>query len=201
MPTLTQEPWSPPGGGRLRRETRRAQLIEAADKVFTGRDPSLVSFEEIADAAGVSRALVYNYFGDRQGLLIEVQRFRIARLLDSLHTDESIDQHTRFASMVAAHVTAATDHPDVYAAATRDSEHLDELADERRVLVTGLVGSLPGGDAVADAVVAAVCSAARRWAGRLDRDALIDQVTQLLWSGLGSLPTTHTSPPVDATQP
>src|SRR5215470_15509912 len=50
---------------RLAREERREQIVDAAAEVFQGRNPADVTFEEIADAAGVSRALVYNYFGDR----------------------------------------------------------------------------------------------------------------------------------------
>ena len=59
---------------RLAREERRELLVDAAAQVFEGRDPGSVTFEEIADAAGVSRALVYNYFGDRQGLIEAVAR-------------------------------------------------------------------------------------------------------------------------------
>jgi len=54
---------------RLARDERREQLVDAAAAVLQGRDPAEVTFEEIADAAGVSRALVYNYFGDRNGVL------------------------------------------------------------------------------------------------------------------------------------
>lgn len=54
---------------RLARAERREQIIDAAALVLDGRDPGEVTFEEIADAAGVSRALLYNYFGDRHGLL------------------------------------------------------------------------------------------------------------------------------------
>ena len=46
----------------------RAQIVEAAAEVFRGRDPATVRFEEVAHAAGVSRSLVYAYFGDRGGL-------------------------------------------------------------------------------------------------------------------------------------
>ena len=67
---------------RLAREERRALLVDAAPAVFDGRDPAGVTFEEIADAAGVSRALVYNYFGDRQGLIEAVARRASARLSD-----------------------------------------------------------------------------------------------------------------------
>ena len=48
--------------------------------MFDGRDPAGVTFEEIADAAGVSRALVYNYFGDRHGLIEAVARRASDRL-------------------------------------------------------------------------------------------------------------------------
>ena len=65
---------------RLARDERREQLVDAAAAVFQGRDPAEVTFEEIADAAGVSRALVYNYFGDRNGVLEAVYR-RNLRLL------------------------------------------------------------------------------------------------------------------------
>ena len=57
---------------RLDPATRRALLVEAASGVFRGRDPSDVSFEEVAEAGGVSRSLVYAYFGDRGGLIAAV---------------------------------------------------------------------------------------------------------------------------------
>src|SRR5262252_9657732 len=65
---------------RLAREERRELLVDAASHVFRDRDPAAVTFEEIADAAGVSRALVYNYFGDRQGLIEAVARRASDRL-------------------------------------------------------------------------------------------------------------------------
>ena len=52
--------------------------------MFKGRDPSEVTFEEIADAAGVSRALVYNYFGDRRGLVAAVFRRHTELLHDAV---------------------------------------------------------------------------------------------------------------------
>jgi AcrR family transcriptional regulator len=71
---------------RLAREKRRELLVDAAAQVFDGRDPAGVTFEEIADAAGVSRALVYNYFGDRQGLIEAVARRSSERLTERVTT-------------------------------------------------------------------------------------------------------------------
>jgi AcrR family transcriptional regulator len=57
---------------RLDPERRREQIIDAAEAVFSLQDPNDVTFEQVADAAGVSRALVYNYFGDKGGLIAAV---------------------------------------------------------------------------------------------------------------------------------
>jgi AcrR family transcriptional regulator len=71
---------------RLAREERREQIVDAAAEVFQGRDPAGVTFEEIADAAGVSRALVYNYFGDRNGVLEALYRRNLGLLRQRIGT-------------------------------------------------------------------------------------------------------------------
>ncbi len=43
-------------------------------------DPLLVTFDQVAEAAGVSRALVHAYLGDRRGLIDAVQVQIIGRL-------------------------------------------------------------------------------------------------------------------------
>jgi AcrR family transcriptional regulator len=68
---------------RLDPEARRAQLIEVALACLDGGDQSVFSVDEVADAAGVSRSLVYAYFGDRNGLAAEVY----VRILDRLERE------------------------------------------------------------------------------------------------------------------
>jgi len=69
---------------RLDPEIRREQIVEAAERVLKGRDPGDVTFEEIAEEAGVSRALVYNYFGDKGGLIAAVYLRSLRRLDEEL---------------------------------------------------------------------------------------------------------------------
>ncbi|HMG42912.1 MAG TPA: TetR/AcrR family transcriptional regulator [Acidimicrobiales bacterium] len=57
---------------RLDPEARRAQLVETARGLLEQRGVGTMSVEDVADAAGVSRSLVYAYFGDRDGLVAEV---------------------------------------------------------------------------------------------------------------------------------
>ncbi|MFF8941394.1 TetR/AcrR family transcriptional regulator [Streptomyces sp. NPDC014864] len=58
-----------PAYRRLSVEERRAQLLDAALSLFAHRVPEDVSLDDVAEAAGVSRPLVYRYFpGGKQQL-------------------------------------------------------------------------------------------------------------------------------------
>lgn len=65
---------------RLDPEVRRELILDAAERVLVDRIPTEVTFEEIADAAEVSRGLVYNYFRDRTALLVALAERALARL-------------------------------------------------------------------------------------------------------------------------
>ncbi|MEU8764473.1 TetR/AcrR family transcriptional regulator [Streptomyces sp. NPDC048659] len=58
-----------PAYRRLGVEERRRQLLDAAQTLFAHRAPEDVSLDDVAEAAGVSRPLVYRYFpGGKQQL-------------------------------------------------------------------------------------------------------------------------------------
>ncbi|WP_328378645.1 TetR/AcrR family transcriptional regulator [Streptomyces sp. NBC_01020] len=58
-----------PAYRRLSVEERRVQLLDAALSLFAHRAPDEVSLDDVAEAAGVSRPLVYRYFpGGKQQL-------------------------------------------------------------------------------------------------------------------------------------
>jgi AcrR family transcriptional regulator len=58
------------GRRRLSVAERRDELIEAALELFSHRNPEEVSIDDVAAAAGASRALVYHYFGGKQELYL-----------------------------------------------------------------------------------------------------------------------------------
>ncbi|GAA2398129.1 TetR/AcrR family transcriptional regulator [Actinomadura vinacea] len=55
---------------RLSVDERRDELIEAALQLFSARPPEDVSIDDVAAAAGASRALVYHYFGGKYELYL-----------------------------------------------------------------------------------------------------------------------------------
>jgi AcrR family transcriptional regulator len=72
---------------RLDPETRRAQLVEVALAELDRGGDAPFTVDDVADAAGVSRSLVYAYFGDRNGLVAEVY----VNILDRLDHELGFD--------------------------------------------------------------------------------------------------------------
>jgi AcrR family transcriptional regulator len=72
-----------PAFSRLEVDARRAQLLEVATERFGQRPYDQVSVEDIADAARVSRGLLYHYFPGKRSLYIAVIRAGIDRLIDA----------------------------------------------------------------------------------------------------------------------
>jgi len=180
---------------RLAPQVRRAQIIEAATRVFDVRDPAEVTFEEIAEAAGVSRALVYNYFGDRGGLLAAVYLHTMDRLIVELNNaieptlppaeriHAIVQGYVTFASANAAawrllQVTAAMRHPALVDARRAHMEQLAKWwggAATARIVAFGVVGLLE--------------AATFDWLQTRDADAdeLVSVLFELLWNGLPAL--------------
>jgi AcrR family transcriptional regulator len=66
----------PEGPGRIRRRMtrpeREAQLIEVAEATFAERGFKTVSMDEIAERAAISKPVLYDHFGSKDGLLAAV---------------------------------------------------------------------------------------------------------------------------------
>ena len=58
--------------GRLTAAARRAQLIEIGREVFAERGFGATSVEEIAARANVSKPILYDHFGGKEGLYAAV---------------------------------------------------------------------------------------------------------------------------------
>ncbi len=63
-----------PARRRLSVDRRREELIAAALELFSEHDAEDVSIDDVAMAAGASRALVYHYFGGKQELYVAALR-------------------------------------------------------------------------------------------------------------------------------
>src|SRR2546423_10605965 len=56
------------GTRKVPRAVRETQMLEMAGRVFAARGFHQASMDEIAEGAGISKMMLYNYFGSKEGL-------------------------------------------------------------------------------------------------------------------------------------
>lgn len=64
----------------MARADRRTQLVDSAEQVFVELGFTAASMEDVAEAAGVTKPVLYDHFGSKDGLLAEV----VGRLGDQM---------------------------------------------------------------------------------------------------------------------
>ncbi|MBW4720682.1 TetR/AcrR family transcriptional regulator [Saccharothrix obliqua] len=67
---------------RMPKEQRKAQMLDVAEQVFAERGYVAASMDEIAERVGVSKPMLYEYFGSKEGLLTGCVRRARAELLE-----------------------------------------------------------------------------------------------------------------------
>lgn len=111
-----------PARVRMTGQQRRAQLLDVGRSVFAQRGFDASSIEEIAQRARVSKPIVYEHFGGKEGLYAvvvdrEVQRLlnRISEALERTHPKEMLEQ------AALAFLTYIEDEPEGFRILLRDS--------------------------------------------------------------------------------
>jgi AcrR family transcriptional regulator len=79
---------SPGRGPRLAASARRAQLVDVGRRLFAQRGYEAASVEEIAEHAGITKPVVYEHFGGKEGLYAvvvdrEVEHI-VARIVEAI---------------------------------------------------------------------------------------------------------------------
>jgi len=98
---------------RMSGKERREQLLDIGRSLFAAKGFDGTSVEEIAEKAGVSKPVVYEHFGGKEGLYAVVVDREVRRLLDRITASLSGD-HPRVlleqaASALLAYVERETD--------------------------------------------------------------------------------------------
>jgi len=99
---------------RMTGKQRREQLIDVGRKLFADKGFEATTVEEISSKAGVSKPVVYEHFGGKEGLYAVVVDREIAALLDgitgALRADLSSRQTLeRAASALLDYIESSTD--------------------------------------------------------------------------------------------
>ena len=188
-------PHRPRSRTRLDPAVRRRQIAEAAARVFAEHDPSEVSFELVADAAGVSRSLVYSYFGDRGSLFAAAYTHELERLDAELDGAlESLgDDRERLASAVRGYLAFAWRHRSSWQliASASSSRHpaVRDAIDERVDRIAASIGDSPESRLLVRGVIGMLEAAAIHTLEHEDVDVehLATLLTRVIWDGVSSL--------------
>ncbi len=108
--------------GRLSGAARRAQLIEVGRTVFAERGYEATSVEEIAARAKVSKPVLYDHFGGKEGLYAVIVDREVERIVQKVA--ESVATGTprsRIENALLAYLTYVEEHPEGFAVLQRDT--------------------------------------------------------------------------------
>jgi AcrR family transcriptional regulator len=100
------------GDGHL----RRAEILEAAERIFVAEGYEGATIRKIADEVGVSSTALYMHFRDKDEILHEICLIAMQALLEqnSQIAARRIDAVTRLRLMLEAYVAMGLEHPNAY---------------------------------------------------------------------------------------
>jgi AcrR family transcriptional regulator len=108
--------------GRLTAAARRTQLIEVGRTVFAERGFEATSVEEIAARAKVSKPVLYDHFGGKDGLYQAVVDREIERIVQRVAASVAAGSpRARIEQAALAYLTYVEDHPEGFAVLQRDT--------------------------------------------------------------------------------
>ncbi|MCD9625133.1 TetR/AcrR family transcriptional regulator [Rhabdothermincola salaria] len=189
---------------RLPAAERRHQLLATALATFAERGYHQASMNDIADAAGVTKPVLYQHFGSKRELFLEVLREVGGELRQRVReaTIGAPSPHQQVLRGFEAWFRWVDEQRDGFAVlfdgeVRRDAEFLAEASKVQRQ-IADLIADLIAVDGLSEerrrllayGIVGLGESTCRRWLAKeiqLDADHLAAQVAELAWAGLRGL--------------
>ena len=186
---------------RLSARARRAQLVEVASRLFAEHGYHSLSMEQLAEAAGVSKPVLYQHFPSKRDLYLALLREAVSEL--EAQVRQALDGTTSNRERVRGAVSAYFDLVEnrtfqlLFGTAELSEADVRETVEGAMADVTQAVAALIAEDAglqphaaefLASGLLGLAIDGARWWAGqdRLDKEEAVRLLSQLAWRGLGS---------------
>jgi AcrR family transcriptional regulator len=205
---MAAPPETRPPRKRLSAEDRRSAILDSALEVFSRRGYNGASIDEIAQAAGISKALIYEHFPSKKDLhvsLLERHTQQIfLRLAQTADTDDPGE--VRLRNGVNAFLEWVETNREAFRLLFRDTfefevaEVLVRLQNQATGAIAALIASEPAEkgprdrevdfalaiEAMAQQLSGAVQSLAIWWQTHpdIEREWLVDRVMEYCWIGL-----------------
>ena len=189
---------------RMTGSERRHQLINIARSLFAERGYEGTSIEEVAQRAGVSKPVVYEHFGGKEGLYAVVVDREMSALLDGVTSSLTNNRYRpRVEQVVLALLTYVEERTDGFRLLLRDSPasvssgtYLSLINDAVSQVASILAGdfSRRGLDPelaplYAQALVGSVTLTAQWWldAREPKKEVVAAHLVNMMWNGLTNL--------------
>jgi AcrR family transcriptional regulator len=101
---------------RLQIDERRTQLLRLGIEMFASRPYEEISIDDIAEAAGVSKGLLYHYFPGKREFYVEAIRASSLHLRQLTEPDPLLPPPARLRAAIDAHLEYIREHGAVYQA-------------------------------------------------------------------------------------
>jgi AcrR family transcriptional regulator len=169
---------------RMPRAEREDKMLEAAGAAFATHGFHDASMDEIAQSAGISKPMLYNYFGSKRGLYVAYVERSGHQLIASMRTAASPDEppNERLRAGILAFLTYAEEHGSGWAILHREAiaqgGPLAAEVSELRERVASMLTALFKDEAFAHAFVGAGEALAGWWLAHPQRPK--EQIAQLL---------------------
>jgi AcrR family transcriptional regulator len=191
--------------GRTPRAVREAQMVAAAERLFSERGYHGVSMDEIATASGISKPMLYYYFGSKEGLFLAcVERAR-GRLFEEIAgaVRGAEEPEDALRAGIEAFLSFANEQRETWTVLFGEGGRFNEAASairaEQAGLIAQLLRELPGWEREPDAeqldalahVFVGAAEAIAFWAvARPDvtLDRVADHLMAVLWPVVRELP-------------
>ncbi len=193
---------SAPKRTRMSRAQRREQLISIARELFGAHGYDAVSIEEIAGAAEVSKPVVYEHFGGKEGLyqvIVDREVTSLSAML-SEHMDPGVHPRMMLESIVIALLNYIEDSPDGFRLLSHQSPDavnggtfttvIADVAEQVAELLAPLLerrGLDPATSPIYGQLLAGAIGRIGQWwvdERSPSKDEVAAHVTNLLWLGL-----------------
>jgi AcrR family transcriptional regulator len=124
---------------RLQIDERRSRLLELGIRLFSTHSYDDLSIDDVAEAAGMSKGLLYHYFGGKREFYVETIRQASLKLRQVTEPDRNLPPGARLRAAVDAHLDYVQEHGSVYAAIYRGgaavAREITEILEEHRNVV------------------------------------------------------------------
>jgi len=202
-----------PAPRRLPRAERRRQLVATAMERFAARGYSAASMDETAEAADVSKPVLYQHFESKLDLYLVVLEQaahafteRVAAAIDSTESNKH-----RLQAAVRALFGFVDDHPQEFSVLFRADSYEPQalkVLHGVRAQMSHLIGQIVQRSTELSWEEALVVGRSAMQMGegaavavsedpQLNRDRIADVVSDVLWTGFGGLPFAGDDPPAD----